>query len=108
VDALCIVQDDGDEKHHQISRMDQIYSSAYITLVAAEGECAGSGLSRVSLGSKSEPRTFTADGMTYEIGEYNKDILKRSKWMTRGWTFQELVLSLRSLFFTRTQVFFYC
>ncbi|PSN62948.1 hypothetical protein BS50DRAFT_455258, partial [Corynespora cassiicola Philippines] len=32
VDSLCIVQDDGVEKHSQIAMMHEIYSAAYVTI----------------------------------------------------------------------------
>jgi hypothetical protein len=34
--------------------------------------------------------------------------LKNSVWITRGWTYQEAILSRRCLFFTEQQVYFVC
>lgn len=34
--------------------------------------------------------------------------LKNSAWITRGWTYQEAILSRRCLFFTELQVYFVC
>ena len=44
VDSLCIVQDDEDLKHDQISRMNIIFASAFAVIVAAHGDNADAGL----------------------------------------------------------------
>lgn len=54
VDSLCIVQDDKKDKAVQIAAMDLIYSSAVLTVAAASGISADTGLSGISAG----PRTF--------------------------------------------------
>ncbi|KAL8952975.1 MAG: hypothetical protein Q9222_001151 [Ikaeria aurantiellina] len=38
VDALCIIQDAEEDKMHEIQRMDQIYSNAYLTIAAANSD----------------------------------------------------------------------
>ncbi|KAK6080431.1 tol protein [Seiridium cupressi] len=38
IDQYCIDQDDLEQKHHQISRMDSIYARADVTIIAAAGE----------------------------------------------------------------------
>jgi hypothetical protein len=35
VDSLCIIQDSDDDKAHEIGRMSQIYSNAYVTISAS-------------------------------------------------------------------------
>ena len=54
VDSLCIVQDDKKDKAVQIAAMDLIYSSAVLTVAAASGISADTGLHGMSAG----PRTF--------------------------------------------------
>lgn len=44
VDALCIIQDDADDQSYQIRNMSTMYSSAFLTIVAASGEDANAGL----------------------------------------------------------------
>lgn len=44
VDSLCIIQDDPEDKAKQIGIMGEIYSASVLTLVAAGGEDAESGL----------------------------------------------------------------
>jgi hypothetical protein len=45
VDCLCIIQDEAEEELVQIKSMDIIYSKASLTIVAAAGDDANSGLS---------------------------------------------------------------
>jgi hypothetical protein len=44
VDSLCIIQNDPNDVREQISRMSDIYSGSFLTIVAASGESADAGL----------------------------------------------------------------
>ncbi|KAF2810996.1 uncharacterized protein BDZ99DRAFT_354634, partial [Mytilinidion resinicola] len=44
VDSLGIIQDDHEQKHQQIAQMDIVYSQACMTIIAASGADANSGL----------------------------------------------------------------
>lgn len=55
IDRLSIIQNDQENKHLYISRMDTIFANAYLTVIAADGEDADFDLSGVGLGSR--PRT---------------------------------------------------
>jgi hypothetical protein len=111
VDALCIIQDNATDKHSQMLHMDAIYNSAYVTIAAASGNSANSGLPGIS-----RPRAvsqiienvdrlqFTIPLPTYMDLESDPSIY----WNSRGWTFQEKILSKRLLVFTDYQVYFQC
>jgi hypothetical protein len=106
VDTLCIVQDSSKDKMWQIGRMGRIYSSAVLTIVAAAGTDADAGLlvSPVLVGGKNGgSRTKCVDAE-----EELQQEMRACKWNTRGWTFQERVLSTRLLIFTKSKVFFQC
>lgn len=65
VDALCIVQDNTAEKKVQLNLMDRLYKSATLTVVAAAGADAWSGLPGVLPGSRSNLQfTESVDGVT--------------------------------------------
>ncbi|KAF5689989.1 hypothetical protein FDENT_4148 [Fusarium denticulatum] len=113
VDALCIVQDDLADLGHQTARMDLIYSKALFTILAACGEDSTSGLA----GLPSNPRdVFQRQVRVSSSGLHimplvtlsEEDTLQFSTWNTRGWTFQERLLSRRSLIFTNKQVYWCC
>lgn len=109
VDRYCISQIDEAEKHGQIAKMDQIYASAEVTIVAAAGEGPDYGLPGVS---KTPRRTQPSAvvGKHYLVSSLRtpRDVVMSSKWASRAWTFQEAMLSRRVLFFTDDQVLFEC
>lgn len=110
VDRLCIVQDDETSKHDQINRMADIYSSAFLTIVAAGGADPNYGLPGVSTRSRSgAPYIFRLMGL--EMTETMSNPFTEGvcpKWQTRGWTYQEAVSSSRVLAFTDSQVCYDC
>lgn len=105
LDRFCIVQDDELQKHEQIRSMGMIYSCALLTICATAGSNADYGLPGVQsrLRAQVRPRTF-AFGIEALLGR-PKD---HSVWNSRGWTYQEMVLSRRRLLFTDDEVFFEC
>ena len=111
VDRFCIIQnnEDGGEKQRQIDAMGDIYSSAEFTIIHASGEslqCPILGVSREGnvLQFKSVIAGLEFTNAYPDPGAF----LKRSKWETRGWTYQEAILSPRKLVFTSFEVWFEC
>ncbi|EEU37365.1 uncharacterized protein NECHADRAFT_86295 [Fusarium vanettenii 77-13-4] len=109
VDALCIVQDDGASKHHQITNMSSIYAGAKLTIISAQASDAWHGLR--GLENISEPRslqvrTVSAGGYRFvERLEYTTGLMP---WCRRGWTFQEALFSPRRLIFSDDSVQWSC
>lgn len=112
IDAICIDQSDPTDKGEIVSKMDAIYGAAYLTIVAADGEDSNAGLRRL----KPDPRyperpinvrvagkliSFLDITHTYESA------LRETVWNTRGWTYQEMMLSRTVVVFTDEQVFFH-
>ncbi|KAI6117601.1 heterokaryon incompatibility protein-domain-containing protein [Pisolithus croceorrhizus] len=93
IDALCILQDSPTDKGAQICIMDLIYSRAVFTIFAASGQSAFYQLSGIHLAIPLPPLS---------------EALTESNWNTRGWTFQEILLSRRRLVFTKHQMYFEC
>ncbi|KAK3402767.1 heterokaryon incompatibility protein-domain-containing protein [Sordaria brevicollis] len=116
VDKYCIPQDDTSAKHAQIRLMDRIYSRSAMTIIAAAGDDEEYGLPGVgSRQFKPELRIELAGVLTcaeppQQLRLYHppKDDIILSTWNTRGWTYQEALLSRRRLVFTDNQVFFQC
>lgn len=109
VDRYCINQNNPTEKHSQIQQMGLIYSQAEVTFVAAAGKGPDHGLPGIS---RRQPKKETG----IRIGQYvlrplhasSQELLARSAWMTRAWTFQEFILSKRRLVFTDQHAFLQC
>ncbi|KAF2831531.1 HET-domain-containing protein [Ophiobolus disseminans] len=109
VDRYCIVQDDSEAKPSQLASMGDIYAGAFFTIVAAQNLDASEGL----YGSR---RTMLLEPTATKEGEIWRDLqqpgitgdqimldqsirLMRSKWFSRGWTFQENYFSRRKVIF---------
>ena len=110
VDALCISQNDATEMDVQLNLMDRLYKSATLTLVAATGADAWSGLAGAFSGSRSNLQfTETVDDITLVTA--SKDYIgaiEAAAWSKRAWVLQERNLSPRLLIFTSKQVFWEC
>ena len=110
VDSLCIVQDDSKEKHSQIGAMDQVYGNAILTIVAAGGDHANSGLAGVRPSSRIM-KQITAEvspGVVLAVPLVHNFKLDSSTWNTRAWTYQERLLSKRFLIFMPQGVYWQC
>ncbi|KAK8134783.1 hypothetical protein PG984_006795 [Apiospora sp. TS-2023a] len=114
VDRLCIIQDDPVSKMGQIQAMDKIYRSASFTIAAALANNEGIGLP----GYRGSPRypTPSTPRPVYNEEVYTNGLrrswdeigLSSSRWSARGWTFQERLLSKRTIFITEHEVKFEC
>ncbi|RSM14092.1 hypothetical protein CDV31_005554 [Fusarium ambrosium] len=116
IDALCIIQDSPEDKLSEIGKMGTIYRNAVVTIASAYARKASDGFLKVSMDCKLEnscvipvhipehPRvgrvTLATRRPQYEL---YPDALR-----TRGWAFQEAVLSRRILIFSRYDLQCHC
>jgi hypothetical protein len=129
IDALCIIQDDPEEKQRLIHGMDRVYEHANLTIICATGVDADAGLHGISPRNKLSYETsftfhrkdftsclFSPSKGWISLGRYNVamcrpslvDKVRKCHWNTRGWTCQEHYLSERCIYFTADEVFFSC
>jgi len=114
VDSLCIVQDDPIDKSEYVPRMDAIFGHSILTIIDAAGSDAQSGLPGMRQESRTQQQApFTVKGVTLiqtldPININSSGCVTESKWNSRGWTFQEGILSPRTLIFTAEQVYWQC
>jgi hypothetical protein len=109
VDRYCIDQSNADNKHKKIRLMDLIYANARLTIIAAAGENPDYGLPGVK-GTLRKVQPSLKVG-THFIGStlpHPSWSVKSLKWASRGWTYQEGLLSKRRLIFTNEQAFYEC
>ncbi|RYN75649.1 hypothetical protein AA0120_g11973 [Alternaria tenuissima] len=110
IDRYCIDQQNDAEKHRLIMNMGAVYRGATLTIIAAAGDSPHNGLPGIN-GTPRGQQYSHAVGTSgqrilgLEVPKYD---IQDSVWNTRGWTFQELVLSRRRLVFTRSQMYFQC
>ncbi|KAJ9610336.1 hypothetical protein H2200_005113 [Cladophialophora chaetospira] len=110
VDYLCIPI--GEAFQRQIRNMHQVYTSAFITLVATSSKSAQDGLLCVT---KNHPRKSSQRQLVlnnYELvacqNVADPDAFVRCTWNTRAWTLQETLLSRRCLCFSSDGVSLWC
>jgi hypothetical protein len=110
VDALCILQDHADEKHSQIRNMHMVYSHAFLTLIAFSSTSAEAGLLGIGQDTQVIPKFMECiNGQTFaaaRVLDFNKP--EHCVYESRGWTFQERVLSKRCLYLMENNIFFQC
>ncbi|KAH6892506.1 heterokaryon incompatibility protein-domain-containing protein, partial [Thelonectria olida] len=106
VDALCIVQDDPEDKAVEISNMADIYRNSYVTISASRAKTVDLGFlqPRSPLGAGNDPCAFRLPyeskdrvaGSVVLIEEASSQLYV-DPLSTRAWAFQEFVLSPRVL-----------
>jgi len=130
IDSLCIVQDDASDWEREAARMADVYRLATLTISADGASNSGEGL-LAPVGENRRSRSvelrtetgvpffarktsFMADRETttvHMIAEEGPDITSSTRnapLRTRGWTFQEWVLSSRIVHFTKGELLWEC
>ncbi|KAK8076059.1 HET-domain-containing protein [Apiospora phragmitis] len=97
VDCLCIVQYD-DTTSDRIGLMNEIYSGAYLTIIAAAGFARGA-IQVNALQYNTEDKHSAASQHANLLVSY---------WASRGWKFQEQLLSIRAMIFLDNVYFWDC
>jgi hypothetical protein len=136
VDRLCIIQDDFRDggAFSQVASMDKIYAGAHLTIIAAADDDHYEQKTRhrwdmlktqlyqayhVSVGSRLDEESETQPRNHRQHRQLNEDELAeimslryaelmKSKWATRGWTYQEQIFCQRAAVFTNTGLFWDC
>ncbi|KAI9764029.1 MAG: hypothetical protein M1840_008905 [Geoglossum simile] len=110
VDSLCLIQDDKDDMREGIQMMDLVYECSYLTIIAASGVSANAGLPGVRRGSRIVTQIIEElkPDIKMVILRELDDYLSKSRYSSRGWTFQEFLLSRRSVIFINDQIYFRC
>lgn len=92
-----------------INQMDKVFSGAYVTIIAAAGQDAHSGLPGVSRVRRAQLKEAKICGAHFvQLPRPAVATIMSSHWAERGWTFQECCLAGRRLIFTEDQAIFLC
>jgi hypothetical protein len=129
IDTLCILQDSRKDKAQEIAKMRRIYHDAYLVIVAASATKVSDGFLQPRSGAPASPQTgdvplaFELPGgrgvgsfyfsLTWKNGpgpgvtgeEYDPSVEPVN---TRGWCYQEYMLSSRALLFTSHTLQYHC
>lgn len=109
VDKFCINREDSETERIQFRDMHLVYGGAELTIFAASGQDGDSGLPGVNgTRRRSQARSLIKGTQFASTLVHPLSRVMESKWSTRGWTYQEAVLSYRRLFFTEEQTYFMC
>ncbi|KIW03463.1 uncharacterized protein PV09_05232 [Verruconis gallopava] len=117
VDSLCIIQDDQLDKAKFLPVMDAIYEQAAVTIINGSNSSVtdSTGLPGVddpNCRCEHEPFEFNGTWLTETLdppyGSYGGGFLENARWSSRGWTFQEGMLSRKSIIVTQEQIYWQC
>lgn len=126
IDALCIFQDDMDDRRLEASKTSDVYTYAVVTIAATSADSMADGFL-----DRREPHfncpfpwrrhdhsTTVPDSHSHHrrlpillrnpVESNNLAPELKSRWATRGWTFQEQVLSNRLLCYTSGRMIWHC
>lgn len=116
IDALCIIQDDIQDKAHEIARMATYYGGAKLTLCASAASRSSQGFLNVREPSpfrtgpillKLRSRDGHQAGNVYLVEEEDEEA-EVEPTASRGWTLQESLLSRRILIYAQKQLYWCC
>lgn len=121
IDSICIIQDDPKDWQHEAAQMAAIYANAYITLAAASAEdstegCVPEPLAPSTRFEALDPTTPEESGGTclafarpLDRPSVDHDYVAHSVLSSRGWILQEMILSRRVVYLSKTdQMYWQC
>lgn len=120
IDALCILQDDEDDWEKESSKMASIYQNSYLTIAATASNASNKRCFRPSKPSvifkfaNTAPNPPSSTIGSTDMLLYPETCISRAFLFddaplnTRAWTLQEMLLSCRTINFTKDQVFWHC
>jgi hypothetical protein len=114
IDSLCIIQDSKDDWQAEAARMASVYSQSYVTIAATAAQDSGTGL-KEQTSMLRHPCEITPlwTGFENQIPPGPLRIIIQSSFcdevlsqplFRRGWTFQEWILSPRTIHVARDQL----
>ncbi|KAL2072342.1 hypothetical protein VTL71DRAFT_11685 [Oculimacula yallundae] len=106
IDRYCIDQNDTEDVQFQCQQMSRIYNESEMTFVAASGDNPDYGLPGVKSRSRafSEVRVQHKQALRFIVDSL--ELIEKSTWIQRGWTYQEAFLSRHLLYFLDSELVF--
>ena len=120
IDALCIIQDDPVDWAREAATMNMVYGSAHLTIAATSAVSSTDGflkrtqdmVTSISYYKDNCAEPVNRLLIAYWGADGNQgswsSLVEEAPWNTRGWTFQERLLSRRVLHFTKRKILWEC
>jgi Heterokaryon incompatibility protein (HET) len=111
IDSLCIVQRDAEDWGKEAGTMKRVYVESSLNLAATFSKSSHGGLFRSRNPTSIVPCLAKWDGLEgYLIydGELWPKAIEQSHLLSRAWVLQEVFLTLRTLYFGESQLFWEC
>lgn len=118
IDALCILQDDVEDWQSESAKMADIYQNSYITLAATVAKDSNVGCwttteetrpeYELSAVPESFPRVLVRERLYHWTDPLTDASMSRYPLISRGWVFQERILSPRILHFCGQELVWEC
>ncbi|KAL6364440.1 hypothetical protein LRP88_01841 [Fusarium phalaenopsidis] len=119
IDALCIVQDSKEDWANESVKMGDIYHNAFITVSASHardgfGGCfntqsaVGLGETFITITNQDQSGQESSVMLTSTLSSDPPRVVENSPINSRGWVYQERILSPRIIHFASTQVVWEC
>lgn len=110
IDSICIIQDDEKDWQREASRMEQVFSDAYVTIGASSARSSLDGFLHPRVQRESVVLSTQDGGQIYIcpfIDDFHKDV-ELGPLNQRGWVLQERALSRRMIHYTSSQMYWEC
>lgn len=112
IDSLCIIQDDPEDWNTESKAMEQVFSSAYVTISAICSSGTTDGFLKPRPNRQCVIAKLPGDnGVLYylckTVDDFRNDI-DESELSKRAWVLQERALSRRTIYFSQTQSYWEC
>jgi len=108
IDSLCIIQDDNDDWEREAAQMARIYQNGRVTITASRSDGSSGGCFADCSDHLPKSLVVNKNGETHHACARKK--VEHGGWpvLSRGWIFQERLLSPRVLHFGHAEVVWEC
>ncbi|KAI1261481.1 HET-domain-containing protein [Xylariaceae sp. FL1019] len=110
IDSLCIIQHDEVDWETEAGKMEDVFSSAYVTIAASSADSCLKGFIHdrptrpcVAIQDQSGDKVYLCKNIDDFHGDVEQGVLNQ-----RGWVLQERALSRRTIHFTSNQIYWEC
>ncbi|OTB19037.1 hypothetical protein K445DRAFT_19647 [Daldinia sp. EC12] len=108
IDSLCIIQGNLEDWLYESERMAEVYGNATVTVIAGRAADSRDGFKVNKIEQRVPPCPIPSNEYSGNLYLWLPRIKEEGPVSTRGWCFQEKVLSRRALVYAKEQVYFSC